>query len=567
MKGRTAMKKIVSLTLGAVLGLTPLCAFANGDEGLFFSYDKQSRALSIEGEFGSTEHEACSVYIYPVAASGTAASDSFVPDYADITVTGANGAFKYACVLPDSYESNEYVLKVASADESWSESFMYVNEKTVQKLLSQINSANGAQSLGKILMQNLTELGISAKTFELAGADIAAILYSQKPAGGFDSASEFINILDQSTAAALLKNGGKASEILKEYAKAILIDFEKDYAQYDADVKSFIDSGLEKADYTADLLAELYPQIRCVGFVKSAGTWQALKNAFYGVDSSGEKIVPNFEVINPDTTKYDKVTNKDDVFTAMFRRRSELESIGKIRSVFKECAAAVYDSENDGGGSKGSGSSGAGGSGAVSGNVSIDPGYINQAPSVQSAGAFSDVPSGEWYYASIEKLHAMSLINGYEDKTFRPDNHITRAEYTKLITDIASYLGFDMNNSAEGAVFSDVDATDWFYEAVGKASSSGLVEGSDGRFNPDEQITRQDAATILYRFVSQLKEISARAHFADNADIAGYAAEAVGALSGAGIISGMGDGRFAPADKLTRAQAAKLLCGTLEYLS
>ena len=99
-------------------------------------------------------------------------------------------------------------------------------------------------------------------------------------------------------------------------------------------MRESIDSELKAADYTDGLLESLYPRIRCVGFIKSASTWQALKNAFYGVDESGVEIAPNFEVINPDMRIFDKVKNKDNVFAAMFKKRSELGSVEKIRSVF-----------------------------------------------------------------------------------------------------------------------------------------------------------------------------------------------------------------------------------------
>ena len=108
------MKKIVSLALGAVLGFTPSFALADDYNNLNFSYDKQTRILSIEGTFGKNEHEACTVYIYDADTKSDEFSDLFVPSYADISVTGAEGAFKYECTLPDSYESDEYLLKVSS---------------------------------------------------------------------------------------------------------------------------------------------------------------------------------------------------------------------------------------------------------------------------------------------------------------------------------------------------------------------------------------------------------------------------------------------------------------------
>jgi len=84
---------------------------------------------------------------------------------------------------------------------------------------------------------------------------------------------------------------------------------------------------------------------------------------------------------------------------------------------------------------------------------------------------------------------------------------------------------------------------------------------------PDNLITRQDAAVILHRLISSVKTIDGSVNFEDNANIADYAKEAVSSLAASGIISGMGNGNFAPTENLTRAQAAKLLCSVLENLS
>jgi len=96
------------------------------------------------------------------------------------------------------------------------------------------------------------------------------------------------------------------------------------------------------------------------------------------------------------------------------------------------------------------------------------------------------------------------------------------------------------------------------------AYKSGIAVGSDGEFNPNANITRQDIAVMLTRYADKvaiytLPKTSSTVTFTDSAKISSYASEAVTAMQQAGIISGNDDGRFAPTANATRAQAAKMI--------
>ena len=111
------------------------------------------------------------------------------------------------------------------------------------------------------------------------------------------------------------------------------------------------------------------------------------------------------------------------------------------------------------------------------------------------------------------------------------------------------------------ASFSDVASTDWFYGYAGAAHKSGLLKGSDGKMNPNDLLTREDMAVLVYRFAQYagVEFAPSDVKFADFANISSYAAEAVGALNTAGFVNGMGDGTFAPKGNSTRAQVATIL--------
>lgn len=110
--------------------------------------------------------------------------------------------------------------------------------------------------------------------------------------------------------------------------------------------------------------------------------------------------------------------------------------------------------------------------------------------------------------------------------------------------------------------FEDVHADAWFADAVYKAAGKGIVNGYGNVFKPNDFITRQDAALIIFRALS-LNE-GGTAYFADENEISDYAKGAVITLASKGYISGVGNGDFAPKNLLTRAQAAQLIFNALK---
>ena len=125
----------------------------------------------------------------------------------------------------------------------------------------------------------------------------------------------------------------------------------------------------------------------------------------------------------------------------------------------------------------------------------------------------------------------------------------------------AAYLS-DVGPESEN--FSDAVKTEYYYIHIMKARNAGLVIGRpDGSFGVGEKITRQDAAVMIYRLLAKngrRRQVGANAAFSDFSEVADYAAEAVLCLCEIGIISGFDDG-IKPAAYLTRAEAAKLICG------
>lgn len=115
----------------------------------------------------------------------------------------------------------------------------------------------------------------------------------------------------------------------------------------------------------------------------------------------------------------------------------------------------------------------------------------------------------------------------------------------------------------EQLFFDDVNLGDWFYRPIMDAARQNVVKGDGIYFNPDKEITREDAAVIIYRTLSVAEPVEADKPFDDYDKVSEYAREAVLTLKEKGIISG-DNGMFRPSDAITRAEAAMIVNNTLK---
>ena len=105
---------------------------------------------------------------------------------------------------------------------------------------------------------------------------------------------------------------------------------------------------------------------------------------------------------------------------------------------------------------------------------------------------FPDVPANAWYAAAVNTLASLGMVSGDEYGNYRPNDPITRAEFCV----IALAFAYEPENAA--CRFTDVARTDWFYPYVAQAASYGWIGGyTDGRFGPNDRITRAQVTTIV----------------------------------------------------------------------
>ena len=173
--------------------------------------------------------------------------------------------------------------------------------------------------------------------------------------------------------------------------------------------------------------------------------------------------------------------------------------------------------------------------------------------------SFNDIGGVPWAKESIKELAAKGIISGMGGNAFKPNDKVTRAQFIKMLMQ-----AFGLADKNAKCTFTDVQEGAWYYSSIAAAEELGIVKGkADGTFGINDEISRQDMAVMSYR-AAQSAKISlsgsvGATEFTDKSDISSYAVDAVSAMQGAGIINGLGDGKFAPAGQSTRAQAAAVI--------
>lgn len=173
---------------------------------------------------------------------------------------------------------------------------------------------------------------------------------------------------------------------------------------------------------------------------------------------------------------------------------------------------------------------------------------------------FVDVPENQWYYEYVKETARRDIFKGMDETHFAPDGKMTRA---MLVTTLYRLAGEPAVTEKSG--FMDVADGAWYADAVAWARSVGVAKGvTDTTFCPNADVTREQAAAFLYRYVTVYlkQEPVAGADLTTFKDwnlVSGYAKEEVAWAVAEGFFEGFGNGTLQPKGTLTRAQMAKLL--------
>ena len=174
--------------------------------------------------------------------------------------------------------------------------------------------------------------------------------------------------------------------------------------------------------------------------------------------------------------------------------------------------------------------------------------------------AFSDLDVTQWYHEPVDYMLETGMMNGMSATTFEPNGTLTRAQ---LVTVLYRHAGSPDVTGLPNP-FADVAPQSWYAKAVIWAAANGVVKGtSAATFAPEDAITREQIAAILYRYNGEAVTEDRLSSFPDADAVSGYAVEAMQWAVSRGLISGdpASDGTLwlRPRDGATRAQIAKIL--------
>ena len=176
---------------------------------------------------------------------------------------------------------------------------------------------------------------------------------------------------------------------------------------------------------------------------------------------------------------------------------------------------------------------------------------------------YSDITEDMWCYESINELYKNRILNPTEAQ-FYPEEIETRAGVMMYLHNYANYLGKDIKHENE-CVFEDVDKESDYYDAICWAYENGITDGTyKDKYEPDAGCTRQEVCTFLMRFADKyklkLKISGTQEQFVDSLTIDEFARSAVAACKLGGVVKGDENGYFNPFDKVTKAEAAVMMC-------
>ncbi len=174
---------------------------------------------------------------------------------------------------------------------------------------------------------------------------------------------------------------------------------------------------------------------------------------------------------------------------------------------------------------------------------------------------FEDVNESDWFFEDVKYVNKNALMNGTSGTTFAPDENLTRAMLVTVLwrleeEPVVNYL----------MSFDDIEAESWYTEAVRWAASEGIVKGvSETAFAPEDNITREQIATIMHRY-AQYKGIDVSVgentnilSYDDFDSISEYAIASMQYAVGSGLIKGKSESTLNPLDNATRAEIAAIL--------
>ena len=191
--------------------------------------------------------------------------------------------------------------------------------------------------------------------------------------------------------------------------------------------------------------------------------------------------------------------------------------------------------------------------------VKVGVSYV-KATETPSETKFNDVSANDWFASAVDYVTGKGMMNGTADNTFSPKANTTRGMVVTVL------YRLENQPSTSAASFTDVASGAYYANAVAWANANGIVSGyGSGKFGPNDKVTREQLAAILYRYAQYKKydvsvgEDTNILSYDDAQSISSYAIPAIQWACGAGVVTGKSGNKLDPKGNATRAEVAAML--------
>lgn len=189
--------------------------------------------------------------------------------------------------------------------------------------------------------------------------------------------------------------------------------------------------------------------------------------------------------------------------------------------------------------------------------VKVGVSYV-KATETPSGTKFNDVSANDWFASAVDYVTGKGMMNGTADNTFSPKAHTTRGMVVTML------YRLENQPSTSAASFTDVASGAYYANAVAWANANGIVSGyGSGKFGPNDKVTREQLAAILYRYAQYKKyDVSGAKSldgYTDAQSVSSYAVPALQWANAAGIVTGKSGSKLDPKGNATRAEVAAML--------
>lgn len=189
--------------------------------------------------------------------------------------------------------------------------------------------------------------------------------------------------------------------------------------------------------------------------------------------------------------------------------------------------------------------------------VKVGVSYV-KATETPSETKFNDVSANDWFASAVDYVTGKGMMNGTADNTFSPKANTTRGMVVTVL------YRLENQPSTSAAAFTDVASGAYYANAVAWANANGIISGyGSGKFGPNDKVTREQLAAILYRYAQYKKYDVSGANsldgYADAQSVSSYAVPALQWANAAGVVTGKSGSKLDPKGNAVRAEVAAML--------